>query len=62
MKKHITRQTVNIHTLDTICDRYIACGWEEVDIVGTVNHPQEVIFEWEGEGLPMYPNLSDLYS
>ena len=62
MKKHITRQTVNIHTLDTICDRYIACGWDEVDIVGTVNHPQEVIFEWEGEGLPMYPNLSDLYS
>lgn len=60
MKKYTTRQTVNIYTLDTICDRYIACGWKEVDIIGAINHPQEIIFEWDGEGIPKYPNLSDL--
>ena len=60
MKKYTVRQTVNIKTLDKICERYEMCGWKEIDIIGTINHPQEVIFEWNGEGLPIYPSLSDL--
>ena len=60
MKKHTVHQAVNNRTLDTICDRYVMCGWKEIDIICETNNPKEVVFEWEGEGLPEYPNLSDI--
>ena len=60
MKKYTVRQTVNNKTLDIICNRYEMCGWKEIDTLGSINHPTEVIFEWEGEGLPNYPSLSDI--
>ncbi|MBE5867947.1 MAG: hypothetical protein E7293_03185 [Lachnospiraceae bacterium] len=60
MKKYIVHQTVTAETFDTICHRYAICGWKEIDVIGTLNHPQEIVFEWIGDGLPEYPNLSHL--
>ena len=60
MKKYTVHQPVTNKNLDNICDRYIICGWKEVEIIGTLNNPQEIVFEWEGAGLPEYPNLSHL--
>ena len=60
MEKHIVRQTVNLNNLDSICSRYEMCGWKEIDIIGTPNHPEDVVFEWIGSGLPKYPDLSFL--
>ncbi len=60
LKKYTVCQTVNNQTLDVICNRYNMCGWKEIDILGSINCPTEVIFEREGEGLPNYPSLSDI--
>jgi hypothetical protein len=61
MQEYIThRQTVTNDSLDRICDQFTNCGWTEIDIEGTPNHIEAVIFEWRHSGIPSYPSLSGI--
>lgn len=54
------KQAVTNENIDKICDRFINCCWIEKEIIGTENNVQYVVFEWTGNGIPQYPNISDL--
>ncbi len=61
MEKRIYRQSVTNGNFDKVAERFTMCGWKEIDIISSKpNHIEAIIFEWEGTGIPTYPNLSDL--
>ena len=60
MRTVIHKQSVTNETIDKICDRYVACGWIEIDLDGFQNNVQSVTFQWTGDGIPTYPNINDL--
>lgn len=46
--------------IDRVGNAYQLAGWIEVDYIPKDGIPTHIIFEWQQEGIPVYPDVSPL--
>ena len=44
--------------VDIVGNAYQNAGWIEVDTIPADGFPTHIVFEWQNDGLPVYPTIT----
>lgn len=43
--------------MDLVGNAYELAGWREVDFIPEEGFPTHIVFEWQHDGIPIYPSV-----